>query len=126
MLVPVEVISTVKGETKKRIINVSQQDDWGAIPMKKNAEYLLFLENSLMPEHGFYSSFYGQGIYNTDGKDPRTSSAGFYDFETVQAMYGDRVDFVEPDLPQAAQSHELISEKSWFNTWLTRLKEWLF
>ena len=94
--VPVEVTEVIEGEVGDRLISVVQYNDWGAIPMKAGSEYLLFLSPSQQPEpvQNLYYNFYGQGTYNIDGTDIRTSSAGYYDADAVEAGYGDRIDFV--------------------------------
>ena len=97
---PVKVLAVIEGETQEQVISVGQNDDWGATPMVKDAEYLLFLGRSLYPESkkSLYFDFYGQGKYNTDRTDLTTGSAGYYNVEEVKERYGDRVDFIAPPL----------------------------
>ena len=49
---PVKVLTVFEGETEEQVISVGQNHDWGATPMVKDAEYLLFLSRSLYPESG--------------------------------------------------------------------------
>ena len=110
---PVKVLTVFKGETEEQVISVGQKDDWGATPMVKDAEYLLFLSRSLYPESekSLYFDFYGQGKYNTDRTDLTAGSAGYYNVEEVKERYGDRVDFIAPPLPERV------------GRWLSRGKE---
>ncbi len=40
-MLPVKVIEVVEGETNEQTISVVQYNDWGAIPMKNDTEYLV-------------------------------------------------------------------------------------
>ena len=125
---PVEVLEVIEGETDNQTINVVQHNDWGAIPMKKGAEYLLFLSQSqqLEPIQHFYYNFYGQGTYNLDGTDLRASSAGYYDAEAIEEQYGDRVEFVAPSeksvqiVPIAVEG----TNPTWFSRLFGGLQAW--
>lgn len=99
---PVKVLTVLEGETEEQVISVGQEDDWGATPMVKGAEYLLFLSRSLYPESekSLYFDFYGQGKYNTDKTDLTAGSAGYYNVEEVKERYGGRVDFIAPSLSE--------------------------
>ena len=128
-LIPVEVLEVIEGETTKDVISVVQHNDWGAIPMKKDAEYLLFLQHPMQsgPTHDFYFNFYGQGTYNLDGTDPRTGSAGYYDAEAVEERYGNRAEFVPPLAARDANADQLATEEprvTWFDRWLKSLQKW--
>jgi hypothetical protein len=128
-LIPVEVLEVLEGETTKNVISVVQHNDWGVIPMKKDAEYLLFLQHPMQsgPTYDFYFNFYGQGTYNLDGTDPRTSSANYYDAEAVEERYGDRVEFVL-SAAQDVKADQLATEESratWFDRWLKGIQQWL-
>lgn len=128
-LLPVEVLEVIEGETHKQIINVVQHDDWGSIPMKKDAEYLLFLQQPLpsVSARDFYYNFYGQGTYNLDGTDPRISSAGYYDAEAVEDRYGSRVEFaVLPSEKNVSvvQTATKDSKATRLHRWLSRIHQW--
>ena len=83
---PVKVLTVLEGETEEQIISVGQENDWGATPMIKDAEYLLFLGRWLYPEpeKSLYFDFYGQGKYNLDGTNLTTGSPGYYDVDEVE------------------------------------------
>ncbi len=129
IILPVKVLEVVEGETTEQVISVVQNNDWGAVPMKKDTEYLLFLQRPLPSESvpDFYCDFYGQGTYNLDGKDPRTSSAGYYDAEAVEERYGDRVEFASLPAEQNARIIQPATQKSkvnWFNKGLNVIRQW--
>lgn len=127
--IPVEILEVIEGETDERVLGVVQHDDWGAIPMKKGAEYLLFLQQPSRSEEAgdIYYNFYGQGTYNIDGTDLRTSSAGYYDAEAVEERYGDRVQFVSSLSKQstrAVQQEEEEPQMSLFHKWISAIRQW--
>ena len=128
-LIPVEVLEVLEGQTTKNVISVVQYNDWGAIPMQKGAEYLLFLQHPIQsgPTYDFYFNFYGQGTYNLDGTDPRTSSASYYDAEAVEERYGERVEFVPP-VTKDVSTEQPVTEKpraTWFDRWLKGIQQWI-
>lgn len=127
-LIPVEIIEVLEGETNKLVINVVQHNDWGSIPMEDGAEYLLFLQHPVQsgPTYDFYFNFYGQGTYNLDGTDPRTSSAGYYDAEAVEERYGDRVELVPSKATDASAVQVAIEEPiaTWLNMLLKDIRQW--
>lgn len=126
--IPVEVLEIIKGETNEQTINVVQHNGWGAIPMKKGSEYLLFLYPPLPSgsSQDFYYNFYGQGTYNLDGTDPRTSSALFYDTDAVKERYEDRIRFVFPPSEKTIGIVQLKEENqiTWFSKWVSTVQRW--
>jgi hypothetical protein len=128
---PVKVLTVLEGETTAQIIGVAQENDWGATPMVKNAEYLLFLNRSLNFDTAspIYYDFYSQGKYNLDGTDPAASSPEYYNLDEVKQRYGDRVTFVSTP-PNEAIDLPLQAEKETARThWLKELvgcfRHWL-
>lgn len=128
--VPVKVLTVLEGKTTEQVIGVAQHNDWGAMPMVKGAEYLLFLSRSLHPESAqpIYYDFYSQGKYNLDGTDLAASSPGYYDVSEVKQRYGDRVDFVSTSLLErvdlSPQAEEEAVKTNWFEKLLGRFRHW--
>lgn len=116
---PVKVTTVLRGETTEQIIDVAQQDDWGATPMVEGAEYLLFLSRSLHFElsQPVYYDFYSQGKYNIDGTDTTAGSPAYYNIEEVRARYSDRIDFTPLSMKRRSAS--------WIGKVIKSFRQWL-